>query len=95
MTRIAQLPICCKLSGLLTEADHEHWTPGEIKRYSDHVIAVFGADRVMFGSDWPVSTQAADYTTSVCTILALLAGYTQEQQEKIMYQNAKDFYGID
>ena len=95
MVKVAKLPIKCKLSGLLTEADHESWKTEDIRKYSDHVLNVFGADRMMFGSDWPVSTMAADYGTSVKTILELLSGCTQEQQEKIMYLNAKNFYGIE
>ncbi len=43
-----------KLSGLVTEADVEHWTEDDIWPYMEHVLEVFGFDRIMFGSDWPV-----------------------------------------
>ena len=51
----------CKMSGLVTEAHHQHWTRGQLKPYIDHVIECFGFDRVMYGGDWPVSTLAAKY----------------------------------
>src|SRR5262249_5402467 len=51
----------CKLSGLVTEADHAAWTVEQLRRYVDHVLWAFGASRVMFGGDWPVVTLAASY----------------------------------
>ena len=58
---LAALPnVACKLSGLVTEADFEAWTPAGLEPYVSHVLACFG-DRVMFGSDWPVMLQAAPY----------------------------------
>ena len=94
MKDIAKLPINCKLSGLITEADHKNWTVADLRKYSDFVLKIFGADRVMFGSDWPVSTMAADYSTSVKTIKTLLSNLPEDQIEKIMYLNAKHFYNI-
>ena len=51
----------CKLSGLVTEADHADWSPDDLRPYVAHAIAVFGAERCMFGSDWPVCRVAGDY----------------------------------
>ena len=53
--------VSVKLSGLMTEADWSAWTPSELKPYIDAVMEAFGERRVMFGSDWPVCTLAADY----------------------------------
>ncbi|HYQ63029.1 amidohydrolase family protein [Actinophytocola sp.] len=53
--------VFCKLSGLVTEADWTRWTVDEIRPYAEHVLASFGPDRVMFGSDWPVCELAATY----------------------------------
>ena len=53
--------VFCKLSGLVTEADWTKWTVEEIRPYAEHVLAAFGPDRVMFGSDWPVCELAATY----------------------------------
>ncbi|MFG2891664.1 amidohydrolase family protein [Streptomyces sp. NPDC048248] len=62
VAELAGLPqVACKLSGLVTEADRSGWRPQQILPYARHVLDVFGPDRVMFGSDWPVCTLAADY----------------------------------
>lgn len=62
MARIARhRGIWCKISGLVTEADHQHWRADDIARYLDHLLHVFGPERLIFGSDWPVCTLAADY----------------------------------
>ena len=53
--------VSVKLSGLVTEADWAAWTPADLRPYIDVVIRAFGEERVMFGSDWPVCTLAADY----------------------------------
>lgn len=50
----------CKLSGLVTECA-ENWTPDDIRPYANHIISVFGPDRVMWGSDWPVVNLASSY----------------------------------
>ncbi len=58
----------CKVSGLVTEADHHRWTAEDLKPYIDHVIECFGFDRLMYGSDWPVACQASDYPRWVETL---------------------------
>ncbi|WP_299648753.1 amidohydrolase family protein [uncultured Jannaschia sp.] len=63
MTRLArETPAFCKLSGLVTEAGEE-WTPGDLAPYVAHLIEIFGPDRLLWGSDWPVATLACDYGT--------------------------------
>ncbi|WP_069884181.1 amidohydrolase family protein [Streptomyces luteocolor] len=51
----------CKLSGMVTEADHRTWTVDDLRPYAETVLDAFGPRRLMFGSDWPVSTLAATY----------------------------------
>jgi L-fuconolactonase len=59
---LATLPnTTCKLSGLATEADWQHWTVADLRPYADTVLDAFGPERMMFGSDWPVCTLAASY----------------------------------
>jgi L-fuconolactonase len=59
---LAALPnTVCKLSGMVTEADLASWTIDDLRPYADVVLEVFGPDRLMFGSDWPVCTLAATY----------------------------------
>src|SRR3954470_13875719 len=81
---LAMLPnTWCKISGLVTEADHQKWTPADLQPYLDHVIACFGFDRVMFGGDWPVSTQATDYPRWVNTLDAALKGASGDELKKL------------
>jgi L-fuconolactonase len=62
LAAIARLPnVACKLSGLVTEARWDDWDQATIRPYAEHVLDVFGLDRVMFGSDWPVCRLAASY----------------------------------
>ena len=61
ITALAALPqVFCKLSGLATEAAPD-WKPQHLKPYVDHLLAAFGPDRLMWGSDWPVINLAGDY----------------------------------
>jgi L-fuconolactonase len=53
--------VYCKLSGMITEADHERWTADDLAPYVAHALACFGPERSMFGSDWPVCTLAGSY----------------------------------
>jgi L-fuconolactonase len=62
MPPLAELPnVTCKLSGLETEADWKSWTPEQLRPYIERVVAWFGRERCMFGSDWPVCLLAASY----------------------------------
>ena len=52
---LAALPnVVCKVSGLATEADPASWRAADLEPYVAHALDVFGEDRVLFGSDWPV-----------------------------------------
>jgi L-fuconolactonase len=75
VAELARLPnvVGCKLSGLVTEADHAGWTPSDLAPYVAHALEVFGPDRLLFGSDWPVLTYAATYTQWVHTLGELIA----------------------
>lgn len=53
--------VYCKFSGLVTEADHANWTLEDLRPYAEHVVACFGLERLLFGSDWPVCQLAASY----------------------------------
>jgi L-fuconolactonase len=54
--------VTAKLSGLVTEADWRHWTPADLRPFTQAALELFGPDRLMFGSDWPVCELAATYT---------------------------------
>ena len=59
---LARFPnVCCKVSGMVTEADHRSWKPDQFHPYLDVVLEAFGPGRLLFGSDWPVCLLAASY----------------------------------
>lgn len=95
MRELAELPnVWCKLSGLVTEADCQQWTPADLQPYIDHVLDCFGFDRVLFGGDWPVATQATDYPRWVNTLDAALHGASADELHKLYVRNAEAFYRV-
>jgi L-fuconolactonase len=84
---------CCKLSGLVTEAG-AGWSIDSLRRYVEHVLACFGSQRVLWGSDWPVVTLAASYADWGVATDALLAGLSAAERDAIRGGNARRFYGI-
>lgn len=95
LAELAQFPnVFCKVSGLVTEADHERWTPEALRPYLDHVIDTFGFDRLMFGGDWPVASLATDYPRWVETLAGAVAGCTVEEQRNLFRENAIRFYRL-
>lgn len=87
--------VWCKISGLVTEAGWQSWTREDLKPYIDHIIEVFGSDRVMYGSDWPVSTLATSYTGWLDTLAWAVAGLDGEARHKLFYQNGATFYRLE
>lgn len=87
--------VYCKLSGMVTEADHDKWTPEDLKPYVEHTVASFGLDRVMFGSDWPVSLLAARYDDVIGALEEILKPQLDaEGMARVFGGNAGRFYGI-
>ena len=92
---MSQLPnLWCKMSGLVTEADHENWADEDLKPYIDHVLDCFGFDRTMYGGDWPVATQASEYPRWVETLEWAVDGCSDEALRKLFYDNAIEFYRL-
>ena len=95
LRRLADLPnVMCKISGLATEADHEHWKPDDLAPYVAHVLEVFGEDRVAFGGDWPVALLATPYRRWVETLDALTAHLSAAAKRKLWAENARRFYRL-
>lgn len=87
--------VWCKLSGMVTEADHAHWTPSEMTPYLDIVLEAFGPDRLMIGSDWPVCTLAGEYEPVMRIVTDYVARLTEAEQSAILGENCARFYGIN
>ena len=83
----------CKLSGLATEAG-AGWRADDLRPTIDHLVAVFGPDRLMFGSDWPVLTLAATYEAWLAALAACLSGLDDTALAGIFGGNAARFYGL-
>ncbi len=85
----------CKLSGMITEADHSDWSPDDLQPYIDHAVDCFGWDRVIFGSDWPVCLLAGTYDQvleAVCNVLR--PRMNQDAERKLFGLNAVQFYKL-
>ena len=96
MALIAAHPgVFCKVSGLVTEARHQDWAPGDLAPYVRHVLDVFGADRLMFGSDWPVCLLAASYAEVMNAARGILDPLLDaEGMAKVFGGNAVRFYRL-
>lgn len=97
MTQAAQHPnLYCKLSGMITEADHQTWAPADLRPYVEHVVQCFGVDRVMFGSDWPVCLLAGSYDRVIGALREILAPQLDDETEqKVFGANAARFYKLE
>ncbi|HET6871743.1 MAG TPA: amidohydrolase family protein [Sporolactobacillaceae bacterium] len=94
LSEIAAHPnIYCKLSGMVTEADHRNWKVSDFIPYVQHIINEFGTERIMYGSDWPVCLQAAPYE-GVYDLLCecLPTNMTAHEKSNLFGLNAKRFY---
>lgn len=94
ITRLAALPqVYCKLSGLVTEAAAD-WQVAQLQPYVAHILEVFGTQRVIWGSDWPVVNLAADYGRWLAATDALLGDLNTVQRQQVMGLNAQRFYRL-
>ncbi|SFN36272.1 L-fuconolactonase [Chitinophaga sp. YR627] len=95
MRAIAQQPnVYCKLSGLVTEADWQQWEAAHFAPFLDVALEAFGAERLMFGSDWPVCKLAASYTEVKAIITDYISRLSDAERAGIMGGNAVRFYGL-
>jgi L-fuconolactonase len=87
--------VFCKLSGMVTEANHNNWTPEHLRPYIQHVLNCFGEDRVVFGSDWPVCLQAASYAEVINALRTVVADrLSPSGLTKLFSKNARQYYRI-
>ena len=95
MERIARIPrICVKLSGMITEADHKSWTADDLRPFVRHVFELFGPDRLMFGSDWPVCLLAGTWKQVLAAFTQALGPLTMDVRERMLGGTAAEFYRI-
>ena len=93
---IARYPnIHCKLSGLVTEANWSSWQANDLRPYVEYALELFGVDRMMFGSDYPVCLLAASYDRVLGSFQALLKEIGDGDRDKIFSKNAATFYRLN
>ncbi|WP_343583971.1 amidohydrolase family protein [Flavobacterium sp.] len=86
--------VWCKISGMVTEADWKNWKPKNLKPYLDVIFENFSVDKLMYGSDWPVLNVASDYSEVVKTLEDYISKFSIEDQNKIWFENANEFYKL-
>ncbi len=95
MSRLArETGAFCKLSGLVTEA-REDWTFDDLRPYVDHVLCEFGAERVMWGSDWPVCRLRAEYGDWLAASRFLTAELGEREKSRVFGGTATEFYRLE
>jgi len=86
--------VFCKISGLVTEADWQHWKYKDFVPYLDTIFNAFDTDRIMFGSDWPVCLLGGTYQEIKSIIEQYIEKLSNTEKENIMGNNASKFYKI-
>jgi L-fuconolactonase len=95
MQELAKRPnVFCKLSGMVTEADWQSWSPDGLRPYFDVVLEAFGPQRLMFGSDWPVCLLAAEYSEWLHVVAEQIEHLSSNEQEWIWSRSAAEAYTL-
>jgi L-fuconolactonase len=87
--------VCCKLSGMVTEAKWKQWTAEDFRPYLDVVLEAFGPERLMIGSDWPVCTLSADYASTMRIVKDFIAQLSHAEKDAILGGNCARFYRLE
>ena len=92
---LARAPnVVCKLSGVITEADHAHWNREQVRPPVEHVLECFGFDRVMYGSDWTVSELTHAYPEWVAILDEITAGCSADERRSLWRDTAIRTYRL-
>ncbi|MDG1227435.1 MAG: amidohydrolase family protein [Polaribacter sp.] len=86
--------VSCKMSGMVTEAEYNTWTPEQIHPYMNVALEAFGSSRILFGSDWPVCLVAGNYSKIKKLTTNFISQLSQIEQNSIMGTNAIEFYNL-
>jgi L-fuconolactonase len=86
--------VWCKVSGMITEADWANWQPDDLRPYVHHVLDVFGAERLLFGSDWPVCLVAGSYQQVFDVARAALGDLAPAEMTAVFGGNATEVYRL-
>jgi len=86
--------VICKISGIVARASKETWTADDLAPTVEHCLDVFGPDRIVFGGDWPVCTKVASLRQWITALRQIIASRPEEEQRKLLHDNAVRFYGL-
>lgn len=86
--------VFCKVSGMVTEADWNHWKPEDIRPYLEVVFEAFGTERILIGSDWPVCLVAGKYEKVMQVVFDFIAGLPDEAKANVLGKNAVKAYKL-
>jgi L-fuconolactonase len=87
--------VWCKISGMVTEADHNRWRYEEFVPYLNTVLSAFGRERIMLGSDWPVCRLAGEYKEIMDIPLRYIENLNEDDKIRIYRQNAIECYQLE
>jgi predicted TIM-barrel fold metal-dependent hydrolase len=94
LRRLATYPnVACKLSGLSTEAA-QGWRPSDIRPYLEYGLEVFGPERCMVGSDWPVATLGTTVERWFDLVLDVIAELSADDQAAVLWRTATTTYDL-
>lgn len=95
VTELARRPnVCCKVSGMVTEANPKNWTPEQLRPYLDTVVGAFGAERLMAGTDWPVCLVGTSYSGWWNILRDYFAEFREHERASIFGRCAMKTYGL-
>ena len=86
--------VYCKVSGLAFRADWQRWQPDDFTPYLDAALELFGPERLMVGSNWPVCTVAGEYDTVLGIVLDRIRTLSQAEQAQILGETCRKFYNL-
>jgi len=94
MQALANRPnVICKISGIIARVT-PGWSAATLAPTVNHCLDVFGPDRVVFGGDWPVCTLGASYREWATTLREIIADRREQDQRKLLHDNAEQFYRL-
>jgi L-fuconolactonase len=86
--------VFCKISGMVTEAKWHRWKQGDFRIYLDTVVELFGTERIMYGSDWPVCTLSSSYEEMYKIVDDYFSEFSEDEQNNFFALNATRFYHL-
>ncbi|NKB66346.1 MAG: amidohydrolase family protein [Candidatus Latescibacteria bacterium] len=95
MAALGQRPnVVCKISGIIARVDPANWSPDTLAPTIDHCLNSFGAERVVFGGDWPVCTLGAPLGDWIGALRQIIANRPETEQRALLHDNAARLYRL-